>query len=87
MAGLVRIEVTDEHGSAVRFAGASGLKLSPAKRDRLAAIADGLVAGIELILGCDADHARNVAMADLTRMLADDEAYERVAARRGLLPL
>ena len=39
------------------------------------------------LLGCDEDHAREVAVALLMRVVADEEAYERVAERRGLLPL
>lgn len=86
-ASLIRVEVTDEHGTAVHLIGTSGLPARPAQRSQLTALADGLTASIARILGCDENYARSVAVADLTRLVADGEAYERVAARRGLLPL
>ena len=75
----VRIEVTDQHGSVVRIIDADAVlgKLTPAKRARTGRIASALVLGIQSILGCDEDHARQVAAAELLRAVADEEAYER----------
>lgn len=85
----IRVEVTDRHGTAALIVDADETrrKLRPRQRDRLDALADGLVRDVAGVLGTDEDYARSVAAAFLTRLVADEAAYERVAARRGVLPL
>jgi len=85
--GRIRVEVTDQYGTAVEIIDPGKLRLRPRQRDQLGALADGLVRDLARLLGSDEDHARQVAVAGLMRMQADEEAYERVAERRGLLPL
>jgi hypothetical protein len=89
MAERIRIELTDRHGMvAGNFDPAELLQRpTPRQRDQLAALSGGLVRDVAKLLGCDEDHAREVAVALLMRVVADEEAYERVAERRGLLPL
>ena len=87
-AGLIHIEVTDRYGTVAEIVGAEAAQgLRPRQRDRLDALAAALVGDMARILGSDEDHARNVAIAELTRLVADEAAYERVAERRGVLPL
>lgn len=62
-------------------------RLRPRQRAQLDALLAGLIGNLMDALGCDKDHARKVAVAELIRLIADEEAYERVAERRGLLPL
>jgi hypothetical protein len=82
----VRVEVTDQHGMVALIIGApEGLRL--VRRERLREIAGRLVTDLAAKLRCDERHALSVALAELTRTVADEEAYERVASRRGLLPL
>jgi len=61
--------------------------LSPRRRGQLASLADDLVRDLAGVLGGSEDHARKVAVAELARLCADEAAYERVAERRGMLPL
>src|SRR6185437_3474756 len=83
---LIRIEVTDQHGTVTQIIDVSTLQqLKPRKRQHLDNLTAELVSQLTTVLGTDQDHARQVAVADLTRIVADDQAYERVAARRGLL--
>jgi hypothetical protein len=84
----IRVEITDQYGTATGILDPDKLPhLSPRQRDQLTALADGLVRDLAQILGSDEDHARRVAVSGLMRISADDAAYERVAERRGLLPL
>ena len=83
----IRIEVTDQYGMVAGIFDPDELRLTPRQRDQLAALSGGLVRDVARLLGCDEGHAREVAVALLMRVVADEEAYERVAERRGLLPL
>jgi hypothetical protein len=86
--GRIRIEVTDRHGTVAEvFDPGELLHLRPRQRDQLDALAGRLVRDLARALGSGEDHARQVAVAELMRLLADEAAYERVAARKGLLPL
>ncbi len=82
---LIRVAVDDEHGTAVQHAGTAAIP--PRSRSQLTALADTLTASIARLLGCDDATARGAAMADLVRMAADEQAYQRVAERRGWLAL
>lgn len=86
-AGRIRVEVTDRYGTAAEILDPGELHLRPRQRDQLAALAGGLVRDLAQALGTGEDHARQVAAAVLMRLQADEAAYERVAERRGLLPL
>jgi hypothetical protein len=85
----IRVEVADRHGTVAEIFDPDELSqhLRPRQRDQLAALAGGLVRDLAQVLGSDEDHARQVAIAQLMRLQADEAAYERVAERRGLLPL
>lgn len=84
----IRIEVMDEHGAVAEFVDTGALDaLRPGKRRQLDALAGGLVAGLAEHLGWGDYHARALAIAELTRLVADEAAYRRVAERRGMLPL
>jgi hypothetical protein len=83
----IRVELADRHGTVAGIFDPGELHLKPRQRDQLDALADGLVRDLARLLGCDEDHAREVAVALLMRLQADEAAYERVAGRRGLLPL
>jgi hypothetical protein len=85
----IRIELTDRHSMVAGIFDPDELlqRLTPRQRDQLAALSGGLVRDMARLLGCDEGHAREVAVALLMRVVADEEAYERVAERRGLLPL
>jgi hypothetical protein len=85
----IRVEVTDQHGTVAEVFDPDELRqrLRPRQRDQLGALAGGLVRDLTRALGSDEDHARQVAVAMLMRLHADEAAYERVAERRGLLPL
>jgi hypothetical protein len=85
--GRIRVEVTDQHGTIAEIFDPGNLHLRPRHRARLGALTDSLVRDLAQALGCDEDHARQVAIAVLMRQQADEAAYERVAASRGLLPL
>ena len=89
MSGRIRVEVTDQHGTVAEIFDPDELRqrLRPSQRDQLDALADGLVRDLAQTLGTGEDHARQVAVAALMRLHADEAAYERVAERRGLLPL
>jgi hypothetical protein len=82
----LRVEVADRHGTTVAIA-EPGHRLPPRQRKQASALAAGLTGGIARILGSGEDHARWVAVAVLMRLMADEAAYERVAERRGVLPL
>lgn len=82
----IRVEVTDRYGTVAEIIDPDEMQQHP-HRDQAAALADGLVRGIAQVLGTGEDHARQVAIAQLMRLLADEAAYERVAGRKGLLPL
>lgn len=83
----IRVEVTDRYGTVAGILDPGELHLRPRQRDQLAALAAGLVRDLAQALGSGEDHARQVAVAELMRLLADEAAYERVAERKGLLPL
>lgn len=87
MTGRIRVEVTDRHGTVAEIIDPAELRLSPRKRARAETLADELVRGVAAILGCDEDHARFAAAAELMRLIADEKAYERVCQQKGLLPL
>ena len=81
MTGRVRVEVTDEHGTI-------GLTLDPPALDaRQRKVLDRamarMVGHLWAVLGTSEEHAREVAICTLTRLVADEEAYERVTVRRG----
>lgn len=88
-AARIRVEVTDQYGTVAEVLDPDELRarLRPRQRDQLDALADGLVRDLAQLLGFGEDHARQVAVAELMRLVADEAAYERVAERRGLLPL
>jgi len=84
----IRVQVDDQYGTVALILDTGVLHaLSARKRGQLQAIADGYVRDLAAALGCTEDHAREVALSELTRVTADEEAYERVAGQRGLLPL
>ena len=85
----IRIELTDRHGMVAGNFDPDELRArrTSRQRDQLAALSGGLVRDMAKLLGCDEGHAREVAVALLMRVVADEAAYERVAERRGLLPL
>jgi hypothetical protein len=87
--GRIRVEVTDRYGTVAEIFDPDALRqhLRPRQRDQLDALADGLVRDLAPVLGRGEDDARAVAVAQLMRLQADEAAYERVAERRGLLPL
>ena len=83
----IRVEVTDQYGTVAGILDPGELHLRPRQRDQLGALAGGLVGDLAQVLGSGEDHARQVAVAELMRLKADEAAYERVAERRGVLPL
>jgi hypothetical protein len=87
--GRIRVELADRHGTVAQIFDPDELRqhLKPRQRDQLAALADRLVRDLAQALGRGEDDARQVAVALLIRLQADEAAYERVAGRRGLLPL
>jgi hypothetical protein len=88
MTELIRVEVTDQHGIVAEFADPAALRqLSPRQRGQLDALAVGLVRDVAAATGSGEDHARQVATADLVRLIADETAYSRVCQRKGLLAL
>ena len=86
-ASRIRVEVTDRHGTVAEILDPGELHLPPRQRDQLGTLADGLVRDLAQALGFGEDHARQAAVAVLMRLEADEAAYERVASRKGLLPL
>jgi hypothetical protein len=79
-AGKVRVEVTDEHGTI-------GLILDPPaldtrQRKALDRAMTRMTGHLWAVLGTSEEHAREVAICTLTRLVADEEAHERVAARQ-----
>jgi hypothetical protein len=83
----IRVELADRHGTVAVVFDPGEMHLKPRQRDQLAALADRLVRDLAQALGRGEDDARQVAVALLMRLQADEAAYERVAERRGLLPL
>jgi len=85
----IRVEITDQYGTVAEIfdPGELRARLKPLQRDQLDTLADGLVRDLAQVLGGGDEHARQVAIAVLMREQADEAAYERVAERRGLLPL
>ena len=86
---MIRVEVTDNFGMVAQILDADELlgKLSPHQRERLDALAAGLIGRVAALLGSDEDHARKVIIADLARQVADEQAYDRIAEQRGVLAL
>lgn len=88
MTQLARVEVTDEFGTVAQIVDLGMLSNLPdGQRAQAGAVAAGLVKGLMGVLGGNEEHARHVAIAELARLTADEAAYERVAGRRGVLPL
>ena len=89
MSGRLRAEVTDRFGTVAEILDVDALlgQLRPRQRAQLDALAAELIAGLASLFGGHEDQARKVAVAELLRQVADEAAYERVAERRGLLPL
>jgi hypothetical protein len=85
----MRMELTDRFGTVVEVCDPDELVevLKPGKRAQLQDLADGLVHDLAQVFGRGEDDARAVAIAELMRLQADEAAYERVAERKGLLPL
>jgi hypothetical protein len=86
---MLRAEVDDQHGTVAHILDTAALKqdLTKHQRDQLATLARELVTAVANATGTGENHARHIVVADLIRLVADDEAYERVAGRHGLLPL
>jgi hypothetical protein len=85
---LLRVEVTDQYGTVAEVLDLALLDgLTAAQRTRLAALASTLIDGMAAAMGTGQASAREAAIAQLTRLAADEAAYQREAARRGLLPL
>ncbi len=89
MPDLIRVEVTDQHGTVAEIIDVDAVlgKLNPVQRAALEEMAGQLVRDVAGWLGCGEDHARKSLVAGLIRQVADEAAYERVAERRGVLPL
>jgi hypothetical protein len=84
----IRVEVTDQFGTAALILDMAAVDgMTAWKRARLNALADGFIQNLAAVLGTGETHAHEVAIAELCRLVADEDAYERVAERRGLLPL
>jgi len=84
----LRVEVDDQHGTAAIFTDPALLgQLSPRKRAQAEELAAGLVRKVAAVTGRGEDDARLVVLADLTRLAADEAAYDRVCQQRGILPL
>ena len=80
----VRIEVDDEHGSVALILDPPAMP--DGKRSRLADLSARAVTGLAALPGVTGEeHARQILLCLLTRLVADEAAYERVAQRRGLL--
>jgi len=81
-----RIEVADQDGAVALIVDPPAMSGTQAARlDHLAGQAVRELAALPGIAG--EAHAREILLAGLTRQYADELAYERVAAQRGLLPL
>jgi hypothetical protein len=81
-----RVEIDDEHGTAAMVIDPP--PVSPGQAARLAAITNQAVTALAALPGvASIDHARQIILAILVRQSADQDAYERVARQRGLLPL
>jgi hypothetical protein len=87
MTGRIRVEVTDQYGTAAATLDPGELHLTPRQRDQLGALAGRLVRDLAGVLGVGEENARQAAVAVLMRMQADEAAYARVAEQKGLLPL
>ena len=86
VAGQVRLEVSDEHGTAAVIIGPPDVPAG--RRGRLAVLAGQAAAEVAALPGVAGEgHAREILLTALVRQYADELAYERVAAQRGLLPL
>jgi hypothetical protein len=85
----LRIEVTDRHGTVAEVFDPDELRqhLKPRQLAQLGTITDGVIRELVQATGYDEDWARQVIAAELMRLVADEAAYERIAERRGLLPL
>ena len=85
----IRIEITDKHGMVAEILDPEELRqgLTPRQRSKLDALADEVIRNLVKATEYDEGHAREVIVAQLMRLVADEAAYERVAERRGLLPL
>lgn len=81
-----RIEVADRDGAVALIVDPPAI--SRAQAARLDELADHAVRELAALPGVASEaHAREILLAELTRQYADELAYERVAAQRGLLPL
>lgn len=82
----LRIEVSDEHGTAAVFTDPPGLTSRQA--GQVAELAAAAVTAVSALPGVNGpDQAREFLLAAAARQYADAEAYERVASLRGVLPL
>lgn len=82
----LRIEVADRHGAVALIID------PPAVSEAQAALLDELVGQVVTELAALSSvngekHAREILLTEVLRQYADELAYERVAAQRGLLPL
>lgn len=84
MGGKIRVEVSDEFGTVAEILDPAGLlgNLSTRHRGRLQALASTLIGDLAAVLGAGEQNAAEAAVAVLTRQVADEAAYERVAARK-----
>jgi hypothetical protein len=82
----LRLEVTDEHGTTAFVIDPPPLSLLD--WGAVDALIEAAAAGLAAVPGIGSrEHAREILLAAAIRQAADTEAYERVAAQRGLLPL
>lgn len=85
-ANRIRIEVDDEHGTVALLLGPPDVPAG--KRAALSGLASRAVADLAALPSVHGEeHARQILLCVLTRQVADETAYERVAQQRGLLPL
>jgi hypothetical protein len=77
------VEVTDEFGTCGQPIDTAILdRLGAEDRAFLDALAAGLVRHLASLLGGNEDWARHVALSELARRVFDQDAYDRVRARR-----
>lgn len=83
---MIRVEVTDEHGTAAVIIDPPQLDLFQSAQ--VAGLAGQAITELAAVPGVNGTaHARKILLAALIRYHADQEAYERVAAQKGVLPL
>lgn len=82
---MIRVEITDEHGTAAVIIDPPAL--TPEKRKSLGRAMERITGHLAAVLGVSEDHACEILLAALIRQYADEGAYARVAAQRGVLAL